>query len=68
MEIPERACVLYPASNVSDYFEFIIEEHDAVTNNPPIRTSVNKIEYRITFEIKTWNHLELLRRETMRLL
>ena len=38
------------------------------TNNPSIRTYVNKIENRITFKIKIGYYLELLTPETMKLL
>ena len=37
-------------------------------DNPSIRIYVNKIENRITFEIKTGYYLELLTLETMKLL
>ena len=42
-----------------DYFEHIIKNYITMTDNPPIRLYVNKIEYRITFEIKTGYYLEL---------
>ena len=38
------------------------------TVNPSIRIYINKIENRITFEIKTGYYLELLTPETMKLL
>ena len=39
-----------------------------MTDNPPIRIYVNKIENRITFKIKTGHNLEHLTHETMKLL
>ena len=44
------------------------KKHETVTDNPPKRIYVNKIENRITFKIKTWYYLELLTPETMKLL
>ena len=58
----------YSVSDVRDYFEYILKKHDAVADNPSIRIYVNKMEYRITFRIKTGYHLELLTPETMKLL
>ena len=46
----------------------IIEKHETVTDNPPTRIYVNKIENRTTFKIKTWYYLELLTLETTKLL
>ena len=43
----------------------ILKKHETVTANPLIRIYVNKIENRITFEIKNF---ELLTPETMKLL
>ena len=45
-ELPDG---LYSVSDIQDYFEYIIKEHDTVTDNPSIRIYVNKIENRITF-------------------
>ena len=39
-----------------------------MTDNPPIRVYVNKIENRITFKIKTGYYITLLTPETMKLL
>ena len=39
-----------------------------MTNNPPIRIYVNKIENRISFKIISGYHLELLTPETIKLL
>ena len=43
---------LYSASNIQDHIDYIIKKHETVTENPPIRIYVNKIENRITFKIK----------------
>ena len=58
----------YSISDIQDYFEFIIKKHEALTENPPIQVYPNKIKNRIVFKIKTGYKLELLTRETMRLL
>ena len=55
-------------SGIQDYFEYIIKKHNTLTDNPPIRTYVNKIENRITFKIKAGYYLELLTLLTMKLL
>ena len=64
-ELPER---LYFASDISDYFEYIIKKYEAVTDDPLIRIFVNKIENGITFKIKTRYYLELLMAELVKLL
>ena len=43
----------YFASDIQNYFEYIIKKHDTLTDNRSIRIYVNKIESRITFKIKT---------------
>ena len=55
----------YSVSDIQDYFEYILKQHEIVTDNPSIMIYVNKIENRITFKLKTWYHLELLTPETM---
>ena len=39
-----------------------------MTNNPPVRIYTRKIENRIIFRMETGYYLELLTRETMKLL
>ena len=51
-------------SDIQNYFEYIIKR----TDNPSIVIYVNKIENRITFNIKARYYLELLTLETMKLL
>ena len=55
-------------SDIQDYIEYILKEHEAVTNNPSIMIYIIKNENRITFKIKTGYCLELLTPETMKLL
>ena len=53
------------------YFEYILKKHGEKINKdnkPSIKIYINKIENRITFEIKNGYSLELLTKETMELL
>ena len=50
--------------SVSLYYK----KHEPVTDNPPIRIYVNKMENGIPFKIKTRYHLELLMVETVKYL
>ena len=58
----------YSASDIQDYFEYIIKKHEAIVDNPPVQIYVNKIENRIIFKIKARYKLESLTKETMQLL
>ena len=58
----------YSVSDIQDYFEYILKKHVENTNNPSIQIYVNKIENRITFKIKNGYSLQLLTKETMKLL
>ena len=59
---------LYSISDIQDYFEYIIKNHEATADNPPAQTFTNKIKSRIVFKIKTDYKLQLLSPETMKLL
>ena len=58
----------YPVSDIPDYFEYVIKNHETIADNPPVQIYVNKIKNRIVFKIKTGCKLELLSEETMQLL
>ena len=58
----------YFISDIQDYFEYILKKHETVTDNPSIRTYINKIENRVALKVKTGYYLELLTHETMKLL
>ena len=58
----------YSISDIQDYFEYILKKHEENTDKPSIQIYVNKIENRITFKIKNGYSLELLTKETMKLL
>ena len=64
-ELPDGS---YSISDIQDYFEYILKKHSENVDNPSIKKYVNKIENRITFEIKKGYCLELLTLETMKLL
>ena len=56
----------YSVADIQDYFEFIIKNHETLTENLPVEIYPNKIKNRIVFKIKTGYKLELLTPETMR--
>ena len=58
----------YSISGIQDYFEFIIKDHEALTENRPIQIYPNKIRNRIVFKVKTVYKLELLSPQKMKLL
>ena len=58
-ELPD---IMYSVSDIQDYFDYIIKKHENMSDNPPIRIYVNKIETRTIFKIK------ILMSETMKLL
>ena len=54
---------------IQDYFEYIFKKrNETITNNHPVQIYVNRIKNRIVFKIKTGYKLELLSKETMKLL
>ena len=64
-ELPDRS---YSVSDIQDYFEYILKKHGKDIEKPSVLICVNKIENRITFKIKNGYSLELLIKETMKLL
>ena len=58
----------YSASDIQDYFEYILKKHSESVDNPSIRMYINRIENRIAFKIKNGYYLGLLTPETMKLL
>ena len=57
----------FSVSIIQDYIQYILKQHEAVTDNLSIRIYVNKTENRITYKIKTGYYFELLTPETMKL-
>ena len=58
----------YSVSDIQNYLEYIMKKHEENTDKPSIQIYVNKIEIRTTFKIKAGYSLELLTKETMKLL
>ena len=58
----------YSVSDIPDDFEHIMKKHEENTTKTSIRIYVKKIEIRITFKIKNGYSLELLTKETTKLL
>ena len=58
----------YNIPEIQDYFEYIIKKHETITDTAPILIYANSITNRIVFKIKTGYKLELLSKETMKLL
>ena len=59
---------LYNISEIQDYIEYIIKKHETTAETTPILIYANTITNRIVFKIKTGYKLELLSKETMKLL
>ena len=60
--------VSYSVSNIKDCFEYILKKYGENIDKPSVKIYVNKIENRITFKIESGYSLELLTRETIKLL
>ena len=58
----------YNISEIQDYIECVIKKHETIGENVPILIYANTIINRIVFKIKTGCKLELLSKETMKLL
>ena len=58
----------YSVSDIQVYFDYISEKHGEDIDEPSVQIYVNKIENRVTFQIKNGYSLELLTPETMKLL
>ena len=58
----------YNTSEIQDYIEYIIKKHETIGENAPILIYANTINNRIVFKIKSRYKLELLSKETMKLL
>ena len=58
----------YNISEIQDYIEYIIKKHETIGENAHILIYANTINNRIVFKIKSGYKLELLSKETMKLL
>ena len=59
---------LYNISEIQDYIEYVIKKHETIGENAPILIYTNTINNRTVFKIKSRYKLELLSKETMKLL
>ena len=58
----------YSIAALQNYFEYTIKRHETIADISPVLIYVNEINNRIAFKIKSGYKLELLSKETMRLL
>ena len=58
----------YSIAALQNYLEYIIKKHETITEVSPVLIYENEINNRIVFKIKSGYKLELLSKETMRLL
>ena len=58
----------YSIAALQNYFEYIIKKHETIADISPVLIYVNEINNRIVSKIKSGYKLELLSKETMRLL
>ena len=58
----------YNISEIQDYIEYIIKKHETIAETAPILIYANTINNRLVFKIKSRYKLELLSKETMKLL
>ena len=58
----------YNISEIQNYIQYIIKKHETIVENAPILIYTNTINNRIVFKIKSRYKLELLSKETMKLL
>ena len=58
----------YNIPAIQNYLEYIIKKHEANVDTAPILIYANNITNRIVFKIKTGYKLELLSKETIKLL
>ena len=58
----------YNIPAIQNYLKYIIKKHETIAETAPILIYANKISNRIVFKRKTGYKLELLLKETMKLL
>ena len=58
----------YNIPKIQDCIEYIIKKHETIGENAPILIYANTINNGIVFKIKTGYKLELLTKETMKIL
>ena len=65
LDLPDGS---YNISETQNYIEYIIKKHETIGENVPILIYANTINNRTVLKIKTGYKLELLSKETMKLL
>ena len=65
LDLPDGS---YNTSEIQDYIEYIIKKHETISETAPILIYVNTINNRIVFKIKSGYKLDLLSKETMKIL
>ena len=58
----------YNIPAIQNYLDYVMKKHETIADTAPILIYANKISNRIVFKIKTGYKLELLSKETMKLL
>ena len=58
----------YSASDIQDYFKYILKNHGESIDNVSVKIYVNKIKKRIRFRIKNGYSVEISTPETIKLL
>ena len=61
----ESLNVLYSVSNIQDYFEYIIKNHETLIHNPPIRIHAKKLKIKLHLKLNQdiiWNLCQLKQR------
>ena len=61
-------CLTVLIQLLQNYLEYIIKKHETIADVSPVLVYVNEINNRIAFKIKSGYKLELLSKETMKLL
>ena len=62
IELPDES---YSVPNIQILFWIYLKKHGEKTDNPSIKTYVNKVENRVTFKIKTVYYFKLIMPETI---
>ena len=67
-DLPDGSYNISEIQEIQDYIEYIIKKHETIGENAPILIYANTINNKIVFKIKSAYKLELLSKETMKLL
>ena len=67
-DLPDGSYNISEIQEIQDYIEYIIKKHETIGENAPILIYANTINNKIVFKIKSAYKLELLSKETIKLL